>query len=140
MPQIAILAAADRAAVIAETMTTVANKLETRLNEATIPTATLPALQKTLTNMKEKIADTAMQIEKARAAVSTLVPDDGDQAVFKSNSAALKNAHAMIKTAMQDLRAARKDADAIIKALRKYGAPSPSPSASASPSLTPSAS
>ena len=138
MPQIAILGAADRVAVIGDALITVSQKLQTRVTAAGTAGNNVTALQASLSDMTAKIADARTQAQDAQKEVAALVPDNGDQAKFDANKQALKDAHEKIKTAMEDLRAARKDADMIARTLRTFTRPSPSATPSASATPTPS--
>lgn len=128
MPQIAILAAADRATVIADAMTTLSQKLAERITAAQTAGNNVSALQTALTDMNTKIADAKTQVTAAQQQVATLKADNGDQAIFDANKEALKAAHEKIRTAMKDLETARKDAQTISKGLKTFAKPSPSPS------------
>ncbi len=140
MPQIAIMAAADRANTIADAMTTLSKKLSDRIAAAGAAGNNITALQTTLSDMNTKIADATTQAQSAVQQVSALKADNGDQTIFDANKEALKSAHEKIKTAMKDMEAARKDAQDIAKELRTFAKPSPTPSTSTSASPSPSAS
>ena len=139
MPQIAILGAADRAIVISDAMTAVSQKLQTRIASVQTAGHDVAALQSLLSDMNTKIADAKVQVQNAQKEVAALVPDNGDQTKFQQNSQALKDAHAKIKAAMEDLRDARKNAEIIRKALmtfavKPFSSGQPSPSATPTPS------
>ncbi len=123
MPQIAIMTAADRANTIADAMTTLSKKLSDRIAAAGSGGNNVTALQTTLSDMNTKIADATAQAQSAIKEVSALKADNGDQTIFDANKEALKSAHEKIKTAMEDLEAARKDAQDIARGLPKFTKP-----------------
>lgn len=141
MPQIAILAAADRATVISDALTVLSQKLADRISAAQTAGNNITSSPSVLSNMNTKIADAKTQVDSARQQVASLVPDNGDQAIFDANKQALKAAHEKIKTARKNLEAGRKNAQTVTKTLKSFAKPSPSgsssPSASTSPSPTP---
>ena len=86
--------------------------------------------------MNAKIADANTQAKAAVSGISGLQPDNGDQTVMQSNTAALKAARVDIQTAQNDLVAARKDAGTIVKVVMAYHGPLPgstTPAASTTP-------
>ncbi len=117
IPRVNIIAAADRIGTIADMLTSIASKLETRL-ATTTSISNLSSLQASLTDMKSKIADAKTQAAAAASEVSSLQPDNGDQNILKTNTATLKDARTKIQTANADLVTARKDSQTIIKSLR----------------------
>ena len=118
IPQGALDAAADRAMTIAGSMNTLAGKLQTRIASTSAETASSTAsMQAALADMNVKDTDAVTQAQAAVSEVTGLQPDNGNQTVMQSNTAALKDARAKIKAAQQDLVAARKDAGTIVKAL-----------------------
>ena len=137
MPQIAILVAADRVAVISSNMTAIADKLQTRIAEAQSAGHDVTSLQASLTDMKAKIADARTNAQNAQTDVAALMPDNGDQIKFQANGQILKDSHAKIKNAMDNFRASRKDTETIIKELRIFVKPSSSRQPSTSPTLIP---
>ena len=112
-PQIAILAATDRAASISDMLTAFAAKIETRL--ASTPNATVSSL---LSDLQAKVADAQSQTQAAISETASLQPDNGVAPVQASNTATLKDARSKIKTAQNDLKKAYQDASQIVKALR----------------------
>jgi hypothetical protein len=71
--------------------------------------------------MAAKIADANTQAQAAVSKVVSLVPDQGDKTRQAANNDALKKARLNIKIAKDDLVAARKDAEIVLKALKKAG-------------------
>ena len=116
MPQLSILAAADRVGTIAGMMDTVVAKIQTRL-AADAAASGNASVQSALADITAKVADARAQATAATTEVSTLKPDNGDQTVMASNTAALKDARSKIQTANKDLQAARKDVGTIVKVL-----------------------
>jgi hypothetical protein len=118
IPQLQIVASADRMITIVSMMTAVGTKIQTRLaQEPTV--AAMPAVQTAFTDYSAKLNDSKSLAEAAFAQVSPLVPDQGDKAKMTANTAALKDARTKLQTAQKDLKAARKDAETIIQALVK---------------------
>ncbi len=115
MPQIHIIATVDRIATLGSSLTTVGTKLQTRIDLATTTDTTV--LKATLVSYTTHIANANTQAQAALNLVLPLVPDNGDKAVQDKNMAALKEARANIKKAMEEIALARKDAETIIKAL-----------------------
>jgi hypothetical protein len=124
-PQLAILAAADRANTLTGMLATLGTKLDARL--AAHPNATASAK---LTDLKAKIADANIQAQAAIDLVINLRPDQGNQTVMQSNQTALKDARAKIHAANQDIKDAYADAKAIIQTLKASGDVTASSSAS----------
>lgn len=123
MPQLNILASADRMKTMVSMMAIVGSKLELRLNQvatsSVITSANLALALKSLDNFKAKIADAQTQSQKAVELVANLIPDQGEKEVMDSNTAALKEARTKLKIAESDLVTARKEAESIIKLLGK---------------------
>jgi hypothetical protein len=115
IPRGRIDVAADKINTAATSMTDFAAKLQTRISAATGDTS---ALTSQLAAMNAKISDAGVQANAAVLAVAGLQPDNGDKSVQSANAAALKNARANIQAALADLKAARRDAGAIVKALK----------------------
>lgn len=114
MPQITILAAADRGSSIADMLTTVGTKIQARISgQADANTFTI-----TLSDLNAKAADAKVQGQAAITETATLTPDNGDATVAASNTAALKDARSKIQVAQQDLKAAQQDAMQLIQALK----------------------
>jgi hypothetical protein len=123
MPRVNIMAAADRANTMVDSLNSLAAKIQTRLNimslSGQITAAELETLHASLSDLSTKVGDANAQANAATAAVMNLVPDEGDKTVFAANTAALKSARAKIKTAQTDLVAAHKDAQSVVKAIAK---------------------
>ena len=122
MPQINIIAAADRMTTSVSMMNVVSAKLETRINSATtseLSSANITLASKTLVELKSKLAKAQSEAQEAVTMVASLNPDDGDKTVADSNMKALKDARAKIKSAQSNLVGAKKDAESIVKILGK---------------------
>lgn len=118
MPQLNIVAAADRIITIDNMMSIVGSKLQSRLTQES-NISNISALQAALSDMSAKLADAKSQAQAAVSEVTPLVPDQGDKTKMAANTATLKNARTKIQAAQKDLTAARKDASTIIAALVK---------------------
>lgn len=116
LPQIHIIAAADRINTIVSTYVAISAKLQSRI--AALPSGTdAAALSSTLADFNAKVADAAKEANAAATIVSSLKPDQGDQARMQANQAALKQGRDDLKTAGQDLKTARQDAHSILQGL-----------------------
>ncbi|MFH1246238.1 MAG: hypothetical protein V1489_00490 [Candidatus Liptonbacteria bacterium] len=118
MPQITVIAAADRALATADTLAALSTKLETRINDTNNAGKDVSSLRITLADLNAKIADARTQANAAISAVQNLTPDQGDQGKAQANASALKDARAKVRAAREDLVTARKDAGNITRGLR----------------------
>ncbi len=122
MPQGAISAMADRALTLVSMYQTFGTKLQARVSAAQASGTNVTAMQSAYADFTAKIADAQTQAQAAVNETASLTPDNGDQAKFQANQAAIKDARAKLQAAQQDLVAARKDAGTIVKALLSLGA------------------
>ncbi len=118
LPQSATIAAADRALSLADTMTTLGDKLEARIADAETAGKNVAPLKTALADYRSRLADAKLRAQNAIDMVEKLTPDQGDKAKMAANLAVLKNARAQIQLAQQDFVAARKDAKDIVQELR----------------------
>lgn len=116
IPQIRIMAGADKIDFIVYSLNILANKLQLRIDLAT---DNKDNLNKNLADLKEKIASITAAGKEARSLVVKLIPDQGNTEMFNSNKAALKAANNKIKQAHSYIVDARKDAKLIIDELKK---------------------
>ncbi len=121
MPQIGLLAAADRMSVTADTLSVLATKLQTRVQAAGSP-ADLTAIW---TDMQAKITDAKTQYSNVETQVAALTP-----ASYPATNV-LQNARTEIKAGATDLRAALQDAKLIREGLKAIKTNSASGSADA---------
>ena len=119
IPQYNVLVSADRVGSVADLLTTIGEKLQTRITAAQTAGKDVSAMQTALADMNVKIADAKSQASLATTTVINLKPDNGDQTVAQSNKAALVSAKATIKTATSDLKTAKQDASNIVQSLKK---------------------
>lgn len=117
LPQGRITAAADRIMTTVGLMNDLSVKLQTRITAAQATGQDVTAMNASLTDMNAKTADANVQANAAINLIANLKPDNGDQAIFQSNQAALKDARTKIKLATTDLKTARQDAGSIVKTL-----------------------
>lgn len=120
LPQISIMAAADRINTVADLITGVSTKVQVRVNAAQTAGKDVTTLQTALADILAKATDAKVQSQAATSLVATLLPDNGDAGVAASNKAALVSARAKIKAGTADLEAARKDIKKIIEALKDF--------------------
>ncbi|MDB5239351.1 MAG: hypothetical protein JWO00_686 [Candidatus Parcubacteria bacterium] len=125
MPQLSIVAAADRADAAVATLQTLGAKFDARLAEHAST-----SMSARLADFKAKIADASIQSKAAVSLVMSLQPDQGVQAVMTANDAALKAGREKIHTAMKDLQTAYSDAKAIAQYLKAEAKVSATTSAS----------
>jgi hypothetical protein len=118
IPQGRIEVAADKIQTTADSYTSFAVKLQTRISDAQTAGKDVAAVSASLSDMNAKIADSNVQAQAAISLVATLQPDQGVQATMQSNTAALKSARTKIQGALADLKAARQDAGSVVKALQ----------------------
>jgi len=140
IPQIQIVAAADRILNISETMKNLTTKLATRINDAKNAGKDVSGLQSLLTDMQNKIADAQTQANNVISTVAGLLPSG-----YPGNKSDLQSGRKMLQTARLDLVTAGQDAKKIIMGLRELkegkiisGTPSASPTPTLPVAITPS--
>lgn len=123
MPQLNIIASADRITTMVSMMNIVTAKLESRLSSASTTSSLsitdLNTANKALVEVKTKLADAQNNAQSAVTQVSGLIPDDGDKAIADSNLKSLKEARSKLKTAQSSLVTAKKNAESVMKVLGK---------------------
>jgi hypothetical protein len=127
IPQMSIIASADRISIIVDLVTTLETKLQSRITDAQNSGKDVTALQTALTDIGSKLTDAGAQVKTALSLVTSLSPDQGDATVAAANHTALLSAHTDIKAAMADIQAIRKDIDTIIKGLRAFNSSTAKP-------------
>ncbi len=120
LPQIEVIAAADRALTIVDTMTTLGAKLQARITEMQNAGKDVAAFNASMTDFNAMLADAKVQAQAAIDLVLTLTPDNGDQAKFEANRKALQDARTKVRAANKDLSQARHDANEIRKSLKDF--------------------
>ena len=118
IPQVRIIAAADRIVTITREMQELGAKLQARITAAQTSGADVTAAITAFTDFNAQIADAQTNAQAAVTAVAALVPDQGDATKMAANTAALKAARAQIVAAQKDVRAAYADSQTIIKAVK----------------------
>ena len=121
-PQGRITAASDRIISIVTTFQTINAKLAVKITAAQTAGHDVTALNAALADMTAKATDAQTQAQAAVSGVVSLAPDNGVAATATSNKAALVAARGAIKTATDDLKAARADAQTIVQGLKAFGA------------------
>lgn len=114
MPQINIVAHADRILDVIEDMNAISGRLQKRIDEAKTAGKDTSAMQSLMTDRAAKLKDAATQADRAIAAVIALTPDG-----FPGNKTTLQSAQKMLQVARQDLVDALKDMQQIRELLRK---------------------
>jgi hypothetical protein len=120
IPQGAVLASADRLLMLADSLTALNAKLQTRITAAQTAGKNVSALQTLSADMVAKIADARVQAQAAITLTSSLTPDNGDQAKFEANKKALQDARTKLHAGEKDLKDARKDAGDITKGIKSF--------------------
>ena len=136
-PQARILATADKAGVMIDTLNTLATKFDARIAEATTAGADVTAVSAAQTDLKAKVADAQQQLQGLSVTVAGLTPDNGDAAKKASNEAALKAARTTLSAVNKDMKEARSDAQKIqggLKLLAKTTAKTGTSATSTTPS------
>jgi hypothetical protein len=109
MPQVNLLAAADRVNTTVSSLTTLSTNLSNRLTAAQASGKNVTALETTLSDMNAKLADATTQSNEIQTSVTPLTP-----AGYPGNKTTLVAARADLKTARTDLQTAFQDAKTII--------------------------
>ena len=118
-PQARILAAADKASQIADTMTTLGVKFDTRISTDQAAGKDVSSILAAQTDFNAKLADVKTQVASIISAVSTLAPDGGNAATAKSNKTALTSARTLLETINKDLKTARAEVKSLAEGLTK---------------------
>ena len=118
LPQIHMVAAADRVSTTVDQLNVVASKLNIRIATAGDKGT---AFITQLADMNAKITEAQTKAQDAINTVMTLVPDNGVEAQMTSNKKALEDAKAMIETASADVRDASSIAKTINTGLKAVG-------------------
>lgn len=118
LPQIHIFGAADSVLNLATSMSTLASKLQFRINAAQTAGHSVSNLVAYLTDMQAKITDAQTQANNAITIVTPLTPDG-----YPGNKTQLQTALTDLKTARADLVAARQDDQKIIQGLHLLNVP-----------------
>ncbi|HUZ93120.1 MAG TPA: hypothetical protein VNG29_03955 [Candidatus Paceibacterota bacterium] len=139
IPQGAIEAAADRVLAIVDTATSLGAKLQARISSAQSAGQNVSAAVSAYADFQAKVADANTQANAAVSETASLQPDNGVQTVRQANLTAMKDARAKVHAAQQDIVAARKDAETIVKVIMTIEKASGSASTSASASENASA-
>lgn len=121
IPQVRIMANADRLNVAGNEATTNATSLQTRINTAASAGKDVTVLTTKMASMNTKIAQAHASADQSKAAVTALVPDNGNETMIASNKAALANGKKLAQSASASLKSAREDARSINKSLKMLG-------------------
>lgn len=104
IPQIHIIAAADKIIEIADQITAMTGKLQADIDRAQSEGRDTVAMRAALTDLQAKVNDAKIQATAAKDEVMSLTPDG-----YPGNKATLQDARSKIKAATQDLKTARQD-------------------------------
>lgn len=115
MPQINVIASADRVITVLNMFLSIGPKLEARMNQLGTTTENVVAW----TDFKAKLIEANSLAQTAVNQVVALFPDEGDKTKMAENLKILKDSRTKIQTAHKDLVAARKDAQTIVNSLVK---------------------
>lgn len=122
IPKARILIAADRSATITDMLTALGTKLQARISEAQTSGKDVTALTSALVDFNAKLADATSLSTSIPAAISGLVPDQGNKTVMNSNETALKTARKNLTLIEKDLKEARADMKIIVNGVKGVGA------------------
>ncbi len=118
MPQLTVLAAADRIETTVDVMTEFGAKLQTRISDAKNAGKDVSSMESAYASYKSHLANADAKATSAINLTAGLKPDNGDKSVMESNNKALASARVELKSGRDELHAARKDAEIIVKALK----------------------
>ncbi|MCX6793727.1 MAG: hypothetical protein NTY06_01335, partial [Candidatus Gottesmanbacteria bacterium] len=104
MPQVNIMAHADRILALIDEMNAISAKLQTRIDEAKTAGKDTSSMQSLMTDRAAKLKDAATQANNAIVAVVALTPDG-----YPGNKTTMQSAQKMLQTARQDLVNALQD-------------------------------
>lgn len=113
VPKVNLIRTADDQQVAEGKLSTLAGKLQSRLNEAQSAGKNVTALMSGLNDMNTQIANAQAISSKIEAAVIGLQPSD-----YNSNHTVLSGDRDQLKTAQTDIKAAVNDATSIITGLK----------------------
>lgn len=116
MPQVNIMAHADRILAVIDEMSAISVRLQARIDEAKAAGKDTSAMQTLMTDRASKLTDATTQANSAITAVVSLTPDG-----FPGNKTTLQGAQKMLQTARQDLVKALQAMQDIRELLRKAG-------------------
>lgn len=129
MPQVNVMAHADRLLALVDEMNAISTKLQTRIDTAKAAGKDTASMQTLMTDRAVKLTDATTQANNAIAAVVVLTPDG-----YPGNKTSLQSAQKMLQAARQDLVAAEKDATQIRQTLKSLGL---KPTGTVTPTPTP---
>ncbi len=120
MPQIQVIASADRILTTIDLFTTFGTKLDTRIAEAKTAGKDVASLEAASVDMKAQLLAAKTSAQASIDLVVNLKPDNGDTAVAEANKKALADARAKLKTAREAIQKAHTDARTIVKGLKGF--------------------
>lgn len=132
MPKTGIIYSADLILSHVTSLNNIYSKLQARIQTAQQKGKDVTSLQNSLNDMKTKLDDAQKQAQAAKAAVLILEPNG-----YPANKTQLLSSRADLKTAREDLVAAKKDANAILQGLRAFSIDRESTPSSQSSKLSP---
>jgi hypothetical protein len=104
LPQIHIIAAAEKLASTTDLLAALSAKLQLRINAAETAGKNVANLKTLIADMNAKIADAKVQSAKAITLVTGLKSDNGNETVKTGNMTALKSARDSIKLGTKDVK------------------------------------
>ena len=110
--------ACDRESKADATLTSLKQRIQSRVDEAKAKGYDVSAAQAAVDDMGAKLTDATTHAGQASSSVADLQPDKGDQSVLTSNLAALAKGRQDLHTGWSDLQAARHDARTAIDDLK----------------------
>lgn len=124
IPKIHLLAASDRMVNIADELSSLADKLQTKIQSAKTSGKDVANLEDLLTDMRNKTADAKSLASQIQSTVTPLAPDG-----YPGNRSTLLSGRTMLRTGHTDLIEAHHDAQSIIQGLKTIQNSSSTPSA-----------
>jgi hypothetical protein len=110
--------ACDRGSKAGATLTSLRQKIQSRVDEAKAKGYDVTAAQAALDDMASKLASASTSANQASSAVAGLQPDKGDRSVLSSNFTTLSSGRQDLRTAWTDLQTARHDARTAVDDLK----------------------
>lgn len=131
LPQIQIIAYADRLMGVVDDMNVLVSKLQTRVDGVKSSGKDTSSMQSLLDDMKAKLTDADTQAQNAINAVLPLTPDG-----YPGNKTTLQSARSMLQAARTDMKTATKDAQQVRQSLKNFK-PAVTPTATAASTASP---
>lgn len=137
LPQARIVAASDQVLEMVDMFDALAVKLQARIDAAKASGVTVTTMAAAMTDLQKKTADATKQAEAAIGHMLLVTPNPTDATALAKNKSELTIGRANIKISNQDLTAAYKNAQAIVKTLSTLKVSSSTSTSSTATTTTP---